>query len=95
MRTIKLGQSPLQVPVVAVGCMRIDRLDKQEAERFIQTLLREWAYAYCYPNSDARAAELEPWTHHYNWRRPHCATERLPPASRLGAKGNNVLGNYS
>lgn len=65
-----------------------------KAERFIQTLLREWAYAYCYPNSDARAAELEPWMHHYNWRRPHSATEHLPPASRLGARGNNVSGNY-
>ncbi len=65
-----------------------------KAERFIQTLLREWAYAYCYPNSDARAAELEPWMHHYNWRRPHSATERRPPASRLGSSGNNVSGNY-
>jgi transposase InsO family protein len=66
-----------------------------KAERFIQTLLREWAYAYRYPNSDARAAELEPWMHHYNWRRPHSATEHRPPASRLGAKGNNVSGNYT
>ena len=66
-----------------------------KAERFIQTLLREWAYAYCYPNSDARAAELEPWMHHYNWRRPHSATGHLPPASRLGANGNNVSGNYT
>lgn len=66
-----------------------------KAERFIQTLLREWAYAYRYPNSDARAAELEPWMHHYNWRRPHSATEHRPPASRLGAAGNNVSGNYT
>lgn len=66
-----------------------------KAERFIQTLLREWAYAYRYPNSDARAAELEPWMHHYNWRRPHSATEHRPPTSRLGARGNNVSGNYS
>ena len=39
MRTIKLGKSDLQVPVMAVGCMRINRLDKKEAERFIQTAL--------------------------------------------------------
>lgn len=39
MRTIKLGKSDLQVPVIAVGCMRINRLDKQEAERFVQTAL--------------------------------------------------------
>jgi predicted oxidoreductase len=39
MRTIKLGKSDLQVPVIAVGCMRINRLDKPEAERFVQTAL--------------------------------------------------------
>ena len=39
MRTIKLGKSDLQVPVMAVGCMRINRLDKKEAERFIQTAI--------------------------------------------------------
>ena len=37
MRTIKLGG--LQVPAVAVGCMRINKLDKSEAERFVQTSL--------------------------------------------------------
>ncbi len=39
MKYIKLGQSDLQVPVIAVGCMRINGLSKQEAERFIQTAL--------------------------------------------------------
>lgn len=39
MRIIKLGKSDLQVPVMAVGCMRINRLDKQEAERFVQAAL--------------------------------------------------------
>ncbi|MFC6334052.1 aldo/keto reductase family oxidoreductase [Paenibacillus septentrionalis] len=39
MRTIKLGTSNLEVPVIAVGCMRINSLDKQEAERFVQTSL--------------------------------------------------------
>ena len=39
MRTIGLGTSALQVPVVAVGCMRIGRLPKGEAERFVQTCL--------------------------------------------------------
>jgi len=37
MRTIKLGTSALEVPVVAVGCMRINSLDKAEAERFVKT----------------------------------------------------------
>lgn len=39
MRTIKLGTSTLEVPVVAVGCMRISSLDKQQAERFVKTSL--------------------------------------------------------
>jgi len=43
MRTIKLGTSNLDVPVVAVGCMRIDSLDKKEAEAFVQTALDEGA----------------------------------------------------
>ncbi|MFC7750730.1 aldo/keto reductase family oxidoreductase, partial [Paenibacillus thermoaerophilus] len=43
MRTMKLGVSPLEVPVVAVGCMRINSLDKPEAERFIRTALEEGA----------------------------------------------------
>jgi Predicted oxidoreductase len=43
MRTIQLGTSTLQVPVVAVGCMRINRLSKPEAEKFIRTALEEGA----------------------------------------------------
>ena len=66
-----------------------------KAERFIQTLLREWAYAFIYPNSDARASELAPWMFHYNFHRPHSATSHRPPASRLGLDGNNVMRNYS
>jgi transposase InsO family protein len=65
-----------------------------KAERFIQTLLREWAYAYRYPSSKHRADELQPWMHHYNFHRPHSATSHRPPASRLGLERNNVLRNY-
>ncbi|MBW5446080.1 aldo/keto reductase family oxidoreductase [Cohnella sp. CFH 77786] len=43
MRTIKLGPTPLEVPVVAVGCMRINSLDKAAAERFVKTSLEEGA----------------------------------------------------
>ncbi|MEK4443963.1 MULTISPECIES: aldo/keto reductase [Niallia] len=43
MRTIKLGSSNLEVPVVAVGCMRINSLEKKEAERFVQTALEHGA----------------------------------------------------
>ena len=66
-----------------------------KAERFIQTLLREWAYAYRYPTSAHRSDELVPWMHHYNFHRPHSATNHLPPATRLGFDGNNVLRNYN
>ncbi|MBB6671939.1 aldo/keto reductase [Cohnella nanjingensis] len=43
MKTIKLGTSTLEVPVVAVGCMRINSLDKPQAERFVRTALEEGA----------------------------------------------------
>ncbi|MBU9723849.1 MULTISPECIES: aldo/keto reductase [Bacillaceae] len=43
MRTIKLGSSKLDVPVVAVGCMRINSLGKKEAESFVQTALENGA----------------------------------------------------
>lgn len=39
MKFMKLGQSTLQVPVIAVGCMRINGLSKLDAERFVQTAL--------------------------------------------------------
>ena len=44
-----------------------------KAERFIQTALREWAYACAYQNSDQRSAELAHWLHRYNWHRPMVA----------------------
>lgn len=43
MRKMKLGNSTLEVPVVSVGCMRMDSLDKVEAEQFVQTALAEEA----------------------------------------------------
>jgi len=43
MRTMKLGTSSLEVPVVAVGCMRINSLEKAQAESFVQTVLEEGA----------------------------------------------------
>jgi predicted oxidoreductase len=42
-RTMKLGTSTLEVPVVAVGCMRINSLEQNEAETFVQTALEEGA----------------------------------------------------
>jgi predicted oxidoreductase len=43
LRTIKLGSSTLEVPVVAVGCMRINSLEKNEAETFVQSALEQGA----------------------------------------------------
>jgi len=62
-----------------------------KAERFIQTCLREWAYAEPYPTSAARTIALEHWLHHYNWHRPHSALQSNPPISRLNLDGNNLL----
>jgi len=56
-----------------------------KAERFIQTLLRDWAYAVRYETSHHRTLALTPWLDYYNQRRPHGALGHQPPASRLPA----------
>lgn len=60
-----------------------------KAERFIQTSLREWAYAKPYASSDQRAAAIKPWTDSYNLDRPHSGIKGLTPWQRV----NNLLGN--
>ena len=62
-----------------------------KAERFIQTALREWAYAQAYPTSDRRTAELPFWLHRYNWHRPHGGIKSHTPISRLGLNADNLL----
>ncbi len=62
-----------------------------KAERFIQTAIREWAYARLYQNSQQRNHHLEPWIHHYNWHRPHASLDQKPPISRSGLDVNNLL----
>jgi transposase InsO family protein len=54
-----------------------------KAERFIQTMLREWAYVRFYDSSMARARHLAPWLRHYNQQRPHASLGYLPPFSRI------------
>ena len=66
-----------------------------KAERFIQTSLREWAYARAYNTSDERAAELPRWLHLYNWHRPHGSIGSRPPISRLGLTKDNLLRLHS
>src|SRR6186713_3231814 len=62
-----------------------------KAERFIQTALREWAYAKPYNTSNERAQQLQPWTHAYNWHRPHGSLKANTPISRLGLSEDNLL----
>lgn len=62
-----------------------------KAERFIQTTLREWAYARAYQTSNQRAVDLPIWTHQYNWHRPHGGINYQTPISRLGLSRNNLL----
>jgi transposase InsO family protein len=62
-----------------------------KAERFVQTSLREWAYARAYNTSIERAAELPIWLHRYNWHRPHGSIDSKPPISRLRLTRNNLL----
>jgi transposase InsO family protein len=66
-----------------------------KAERFIQSALREWAYARPYPTSDQRAAELPAWLHRYNWHRPHGGIKSQTPISRLGLPEDNLLSLHS
>ncbi|MCC6475404.1 MAG: IS481 family transposase [Burkholderiales bacterium] len=61
-----------------------------KAERFIQTSLREWAYAQAYRNSHQRRAELPVWLHQYNWHRPHAGIDDNVPISRLGLSEDNL-----
>jgi transposase InsO family protein len=62
-----------------------------KAERFIQTALREWAYARAYQTSQERGAELPYWIHSYNWHRPHGSIGAKPPISKLLLQEDNLL----
>ena len=62
-----------------------------KAERFIQTALREWAYAQPYPTSEDRKAALPAWLHRYNWHRPHSSLKSQTPISRLALAEDNLL----
>jgi len=58
-----------------------------KAERFIQTLLREWAYVICYPDTRTRRQALPRWLRYYNRQRPHAGIHRQTPYARLLAIG--------
>lgn len=66
-----------------------------KAERLIQTLLRQWAYARPYDNSDERATVLEPWMRWYNRQRPHGSLDGRTPMQTLRMLNrDNVLGDH-
>lgn len=64
-----------------------------KADRFIQTLLREWAYAFPFNSSAQRSQLLPRYLHFYNHHRAYAALARQPPISRLML--NNLVRNYS
>ena len=63
-----------------------------KAERFIKTLLAEWAYGRHYRTNDERLDALAPWVAHYNSERTHTALGGITPQAALV---NNLRGNHS
>jgi transposase InsO family protein len=64
-----------------------------KAERFVQTSLREWAYARPYVSSAQCDSALQPFLRRYNSHRPHSALNRQPPMSRIPAMNNLLVLN--
>jgi transposase InsO family protein len=62
-----------------------------KAERFIQTLVNEWAHGRIYGSNQERHQTLAAWLTHYNYKRPHGSLSHQPPATRI----NNLVGNYT
>ena len=58
-----------------------------KAERFIQTMIREWAYGKPYKSSRGRRLALRPWLRYYNHVRPHGSIDCRPPMTRIRASG--------
>ena len=65
-----------------------------KAERFIQSMLREWAYAAPFPSAEARREDLPNWIRRYNTCQRHYALNRRTPLQALSDL-NNVVGNHS
>jgi len=67
-----------------------------KAERFIQTMLRLWAYVRPYNSSDERAVALSPWLVWYNRQRPHGSLQDRSPVETLKLlRRDNLLGDHS
>jgi transposase InsO family protein len=63
-----------------------------KAERFVQTLLCEWAYPRLYHSNEERRIAFPKWLHYYNHHRPHTALEGWEPAA---VSVNDVCGNHT
>jgi transposase InsO family protein len=67
-----------------------------KAERFIQTMLRHWAYVRPYSSSDERAVALAPWLIWYNRQRPHGSLQDRSPVETLRQlRRDNLVGDHS
>jgi transposase InsO family protein len=62
-----------------------------KAERFIKTLLAEWAYGRAYRTNHERLAALPGWVDYYNAERTHTALGGITPQAALV---NNLRGNH-
>jgi transposase InsO family protein len=74
---------------------QFDAAGDARSARFIQTSLREWAYARAYLNSTQRAHDLPFFIHRYNWHRPHAAIGGKPPISRIALSEEYLLRLHS
>jgi hypothetical protein len=89
--TLEMATSTVSAVLGRIGLGKLGK-----AERFIRTMLREWAYAAVYGSSPDRAAALSGWLERYNFRRRHGALGHRPPIERLRElTGNNVAGIYT
>lgn len=66
-----------------------------KAERFIQTMTRQWAHGVPYASSDQRKAALPAWLTYYNYDRPHAGIGGRSPINRLRSNLNNLLSNHT
>lgn len=96
--------SPFVAHVFGVACQRFRIRHKRtrpyrpqtngKAERFVQTILREWAYVRAYRSSAERSRALGPFLRHYNYRRRHSGIAGATPISRINSRVNNLMRNH-
>lgn len=65
-----------------------------KVERYNRIISEDFLYARTWTSEDQRPEALGAWNIHYNYHRPHSATDGKPPASRLQAAVSNVLASY-